>query len=85
MQSDRESIREYFQLNKEDSENCAPTDRGRKGRRKNSSVRQMSISDTMGVSPTRNWKFTSQTGGEIKARNPIWSLLSANIIFKKHH
>lgn len=80
------SSREYFQVNKEDSEDSTATKRGTKCRRVNSCVRKMSTLDTMRLSPKRIWKVTSQAGGETKAKHPNSSLLSAKIIFsKKHH
>lgn len=81
------SSRECFQVNKEDSEDSAVTKRGAKCRMMNSSVRKMSILDTMRLRLIRPWKVTSQAGGETKPKHPISSLLSAKTIFskKKHH
>lgn len=77
------SSREYFRVNKEDSEDSAVTKWGTKCRRMNSSVRKMSILDTMRLRLIRPWKVTSQAGGETKPKHPISSLLSAKTIFSK--
>lgn len=77
------SSRECFQVNKEDSEDSAVTKRGAKCRMMNSSVRKMSILDTMRLRLIRPWKVTSQAGGETKPKHPISSLLSAKTIFSK--
>lgn len=60
------SSREYFQVNKEDSEDSAVTKRGTKCRRVNSCVRKISTLNTMRLSPTRTWRVTSQAGERLK-------------------